>query len=220
MNFEYVKPIKLDSSKQRIFFTSDLHFGHKNILKYYNRPWDSVEDMEEGLIKNWNSVVTDDDIVFDLGDFAFATHRKWKEILGELNGQHHLILGNHDIQRWPGDKIMELFDSVNNQLLLKIDERYVYLNHYPYLCYGGSYRGPETAVYQLFGHVHNSPYGIGKDINRLNNLFPYQYDVGVDNNNYTPISWEDVCKKIENQIINGIPEFKETHTLPEIVYTE
>lgn len=97
MNLEDVKPIKLDSSKQRIFFTSDLHFGHQNIIRFCNRPWKTTDEMEEALIENWNSVVTDDDIVFDLGDFAFAPNSKWKEILGELNGQHHLIVGNHKI---------------------------------------------------------------------------------------------------------------------------
>ena len=74
--FENIKPLKLDSSKQGIWFTSDLHFGHQNI------------------------VVKDDDIVFDLGDFAFAPNSKWKEILSRLNGIHYLILGNHEINKF------------------------------------------------------------------------------------------------------------------------
>lgn len=56
--------------------------------------------MNEGLIANWNSVVKDDDIVFDLGDFAFAPNSKWKEILGRLRGKHYLILGNHEINKF------------------------------------------------------------------------------------------------------------------------
>lgn len=93
--FEQLKPLKLDSSKQRIFFTSDLHFGHQNILKFCNRPWKTTEEMDEALIKRWNSVVGKDDIVFNLGDFAFAPDRRWKEVLSRLNGHHYLILGNH-----------------------------------------------------------------------------------------------------------------------------
>lgn len=223
MNLEDVKPIKLDSSKQRIFFTSDLHFGHQNIIRFCNRPWKTTDEMEEALIENWNSVVTDDDIVFDLGDFAFASNSKWKEILGELNGQHHLILGNHEISRWPGDKIIELFDSVHQQLLLKIDGRFVYLNHFPFLCYAGSWRGPETAVYALHGHVHSGPGAAGKDADRLKNLFPYQYDVGVDNNNYTPISWEQVKEKIAYQIENGVPSYpiySSVHMIPDEAYEQ
>ena len=99
--------------------------------------------MDEALINNWNSVVGKDDIVFHLGDFAFAPNWRWKEILGRLNGHIHLILGNHDVSRWPGDQIMKLFDRVYNQLYLKIDGFHIYLNHYPFLCYAGTYRNPE-----------------------------------------------------------------------------
>ncbi len=201
-NMELVKPLKIDSSKQGIWFTSDLHFGHQNIIRFCKRPWETTEDMDLSLIQNWNSVVKPDDLVFDLGDFAFATNARWKELLSQLNGHHYLILGNHDITRWPGDKIMELFEGVSHQMILKIDGRTVYLNHYPYLCFGGAWRNPENAVYQLFGHVHSGPNCEGADTDRLVNLFPYQYDVGVDNNNYTPISWEQVKEIIQKQVEN------------------
>ena len=201
-NMELVKPLKIDSSKQGIWFTSDLHFGHKNILKFCKRPWDTVEEMDEGLIQNWNRVVGKDDLVFNLGDFAFATNGRWKELINRLNGHIHLILGNHDVVRWPGDKTMELFDSVSHQMILKIDGRTVCLNHYPYLCFGGTWRKPKYAVYQLFGHVHSGPNCKGIDTDRLVNLFPYQYDVGVDNNNYTPVSWEQVKEIIQKQVDN------------------
>ena len=90
--------------------------------------------MDEALIANWNSVVGPDDIVFNLGDFAFAPNWRWKEILSRLNGHHYLILGNHDISRFPGEYIMSLFEGVEQQMILKIDGRLVYLNHYPFLC--------------------------------------------------------------------------------------
>lgn len=218
--FEEIKPMKIDSSKQGVFFTSDLHFGHQNIIKFCNRPWETTEEMDEALIKNWNSVVKEDDIVFDLGDFAFAPNWRWKEILSRLNGKHYLILGNHDITRWPGDSIMGMFEGVFQQLILKIDGRFVCLNHYPYLCYGGAWRGAQNAVWQLFGHVHSSPSSSGKDCDRLNNVFPYQYDVGVDNNNYTPISWEQVQEKIAYQVKHGVPTYGSDHTIPDEAYKE
>lgn len=216
--FEEIKPMKIDTSKQKVFFTSDLHFGHQNILKFCNRPWKTVEEMDKALIENWNSVVGKDDIVFDLGDFAFAPNWRWKEILSQLNGKHYLILGNHDITRWPGDSIMGMFEGVFQQLILKIDGRFVYLNHYPYLCFGGAWRGPKAAVYQLFGHVHSGPNCSGLDSDRLVHLFPYQYDVGVDNNNYTPISWKEVEEKITNQVEKGIKVNSSKHTIPDEVH--
>lgn len=200
---ETVKPLKLDSTKQNIWFTSDLHFNHANIIRFCNRPWKTTEEMDEALISNWNSVVKPNDLIFDLGDFAFADRDKWIKLLEQLNGKHYLILGNHDITRWPGNKVLPLFERVEHQLTLKIDGRKVYLNHYPFLCYGGTYRDNTSKVYQLFGHVHSGPNCSGLDKDRLINLFPYQYDVGVDNNNYTPISWEQVKDKINNQIINA-----------------
>lgn len=200
---ERIKLFKLSSEECNIHFTSDLHFGHENILKFCKRPFNSVEEMDEALIENWNSVVKPNDLVFNLGDFAFAPRWRWYEILGRLNGVHTLILGNHDITRWPGDNVMKLFHRVEQQMILKIGERYVYLNHYPFLCYGGSYRSPEQAVWNLHGHVHSSPNPTerrGKDEERLSYRFPYQYDVGVDNNNYTPVSWEQVKDIINKQI--------------------
>lgn len=159
--------------------------------------------MDEALIENWNSVVKPIDYVFNLGDFAFAPHWRWIELLDRLNGRHILILGNHDITRWPGDKVMELFYRVEQQMILKIDGRSVILNHYPFLCYGGTYRQHDDAVWQLHGHVHSSPYDTdrrGKDDERLSLRFPFQYDVGVDNNNFTPVSWEQIKEIIENQV--------------------
>lgn len=156
--------------------------------------------MDEALINNWNSVVGDDDIVFDLGDFAFASNGRWKELLQRLKGRHYLILGNHDVSRYPGDKIMSLFEDVQPQMLIKIDNRYVYLNHYPFLCYGGTYKSPKDSVWQLFGHVHSSPNSTGKDSERLISTFPYQYDVGVDNNNYIPVEWNEIKTIINRRV--------------------
>lgn len=200
----YTQPLKLKSSEVTIWFTSDLHFGHRNILKFCNRPWDTVEEMDKALINNWNSVVKKNDIVFDLGDFSFAGKNRWKELIQSLNGKHYLILGNHDVSRYPGDDVMGLFEWVGPQLLLNIDNKYIYLNHYPFLCYGGTWRKPEQAVWQLYGHLHLKPGTTGTDTSRVDISFPYQYDVGTDLNNYTPISWKQVKEKIEYQVKNNV----------------
>lgn len=163
--------------------------------------------MDEALINNWNSVVKKDDIVFHLGDFAFAPNYRWKEILSKLNGRIYLIIGNHDKSRWPGDSVMGLFAGVYNQIELKIDNQYhIYLNHYPFLCYAGTYRNPKYCTIQLYGHVHTHPNSNGKDDERVKMTFPYQYDVGVDNNNYTPISWQQVQEIIHKQVEYSIED--------------
>lgn len=190
-------------SGDNVFFTSDTHFGHLNILKFCNRPWDNIDKHDADLINNWNSVVGIDDTVFHLGDFCKGGSDKWKSIRSQLNGHIYLIRGNHDKMSQP---MMDLFDGVFQQLQLKIDKRTVYLNHFPFLCF--SHSDPKLYhdgyAINLFGHVHSSPKDLNapehSDDGRLKYLYPTQYDVGVDNNEYYPISWEKVYNIIQKQI--------------------
>lgn len=183
---------------KHIFFTSDSHYGHSNIIWMCKRPYTNVEEMNRKLIENWNNVVKPDDLVFHLGDFAFGGQPLWRSIREQLNGNIILIKGNHDDRNLKnGCKV--LFDGVYDQVKFYIENRCIYLNHYPFLCYGGRYRSEEDAVLQLFGHVHSGPNSTGLDNDRLKMLFPYQYDVGVDNNNYTPVSWEQIKEIIHEQ---------------------
>ena len=168
---------KFDGSK--VYFTSDTHFNHANIIGFCNRPFKSVEEMNEKLIENWNNVVGADDIVFHLGDFCLGGSAEWTKVLDRLNGKIYLIQGNHDMKN----------------LRLGYTQRFD-LNHCPFLCYGGAYRD----TWQLFGHVHTSKYNTGKDKSRLAYLFPTQYDVGVDNNNFTPVFFEQVKSIIKKQV--------------------
>ena len=84
----------------KIFYTSDLHFGHSNIIKYENRPWNDVDEMKEELIARWNAKVNQNDTVYVLGDFAWkgskASIDDINNIVKSLNGKKHLIIGNHD----------------------------------------------------------------------------------------------------------------------------
>ena len=88
--------ISFDTQEQNIFFTSDTHFWHDNIIKFCNRPFNSIEEMNDTIIENWNKVVGKNDIVFHLGDFCFCGSDKFKDIIERLNGYIYLILGNHD----------------------------------------------------------------------------------------------------------------------------
>lgn len=184
-----------------IFFTSDTHFGHRNIIRLCNRPYESIEEMNAKLIENWNSVVDEHDVVYHLGDFALGGSTLWNNILNQLNGQIILIIGNHDRKNLR-KKYSDRFLDIKSQMQIELEGKSIYLNHYPFLCYGGTYK-EEEATWQLFGHVHSGPNSAGADCERLKYLFPYQYDVGVDNNNYTPVSWEQVKEIINKQIENA-----------------
>lgn len=87
---------KFDDSK--VFFTSDTHFYHGNIIRFCNRPFKDVDMMNETIISNWNNTVGQDDIVFHLGDFCLGGSAEWTRMLDRLNGRIYLIMGNHDLK--------------------------------------------------------------------------------------------------------------------------
>lgn len=175
-----------DGSK--VYFTSDTHFCDDNIIAYTNRPFKTTDEMDDALIENWNAVVPKDGIVFHLGDFCFGRAGKYNKILKRLNGTIYLVLGNHDIRSLP-EKVEWRFKGIYSQMYITVDGQHIWLNHYPFLCFGGAYKGS----WQLFGHVHSGERSVtGIDLPRLEYLFPTQYDVGVDNNNYRPVSFTDV----------------------------
>jgi calcineurin-like phosphoesterase family protein len=165
--------------------------------------------MNHKLIENWNNKVPTDGLVFHLGDFAWGGYPFWKNIRSQLNGEIILIKGNHDEKNITPTAAEELFKFVTPQMKIRVEGRAVYLNHNPFLCYGGTYRDPKGLVYQAFGHVHSGPGAKGLDVDRLGILFPTQYDVGVDNNNYEPISWAEFDEKISKQLLKSKFKTKE-----------
>lgn len=192
--------LKIEDGKN-VFFTSDSHFFHENIIHFSHRPFNNVDEMNSVMIDNWNSKVPPDGLVFHLGDFAWGGYPKWREIREQLNGEIILIEGNHDRKNLTSVGKL-LFSDVVQQMRICIENRPVWLNHFPFLCYSGTYRDFKGLEFMIFGHVHSGPYAgnSGKDFNRLSMLFPTQYDAGVDNNNFTPISWKEVNEKIIRQI--------------------
>jgi len=203
--------MKTYKSGDGIFFTSDTHFNHANIIKYCNRPFKTVEEMNNYLVNAWNAVVKPEDTIFHLGDFAFGGSQVWNDYAHKLNGHKILILGNHDIKNIR-QGFMSLFDDVEYQMKIKIEDRVIYLNHFPLLCFDGSYKDKEYATWQLFGHVHTPSIGLDSDRVKKNKM-PNQYDVGVDNNNFAPVSW----KKL-NQIIDKQYEEFDNNRLPKRLY--
>ncbi|MDE5628656.1 MAG: metallophosphoesterase [Muribaculaceae bacterium] len=191
MNFKF--------EASRVFFTSDTHFNHTNIISYCKRPFSDIHEMNETIIANWNNVIGPDDIVFHLGDFGLGGAEEWNRILSRLNGKIYLILGNHDLNNIR-QGVTDVFEYVAMSMCIQIGKKKIYLNHFPYLCFEGGYHND---VWQLFGHVHTRASNSGIDAERLRYLYPTQLDVGVDNNNFTPLSFTEVRAKILKQIENS-----------------
>ena len=152
---------------QKIFFISDLHFGHTNIMKFSPkyRDFKSVEEMDEYLINLWNETVGNDDIVYDLGDFAFYREpEKIERTLKRLNGKHRLILGNHDKMIANSPSLQSLFDEISYYKFFKTDgfKDGVALFHYPIFEWQEAHFGS----IHLYGHIHEKTANLhGRAIN-------------------------------------------------------
>jgi calcineurin-like phosphoesterase family protein len=135
-----------------IYFIADTHFGHKNIIKYENRPFADIPSMDEGLIANWNAVVKSEDIVYMLGDFTLSHNfENCRDLCARLNGHKVLIRGNHDSltrEKYLAAGFEQVFP---NPIALEnsIDGHRLILSHYP-----PHPENMEGYNYYLFGHVH------------------------------------------------------------------
>ena len=175
----------------KIFFTSDTHYSHANVIKYCNRPYASAEEMDEALISNYNSVVGPNDTVWFIGDVFFCAAPTAKQILSRLNGKKKLILGNHDKMIRNQKPVQEMFEKIYPDLHEEnINGTLIVMCHYPMLEWNRSHHGS----FMLHGHSHG------------NCKYPYPrriMDVGVDPNNYRPIEWSEVKSRLEKiSIIN------------------
>lgn len=132
------------------FYISDWHYGHKNVLGFDNRPFTSIEQMNEELIRRWNSVVSDGDLVYILGDMFWCTPKIAAPIMEQLNGQKILVKGNHD--RWHDSKFDKMFVKIDEYMEVEDEGRKVVLCHYPIPCFKNHFYG----WVHLYGHVHNS----------------------------------------------------------------
>lgn len=196
---------KEDLKDRQIFFISDTHWRHGNIIRYCNRPFSSVQEMDHALIVNWNKTVGENDIVFHLGDFAFADKSKWRQLLNSLNGDKFLIQGNHDRN---DDIPHDCFMSVDDMLQISIQDDELaggyatfILTHYPLATWAGINRG----VFNCHGHIHSTPdlSGTGFDIIIARNAPWNQYDVGCDRNDFTPVSYEELKVIFTKRMLYG-----------------
>jgi len=177
---------------KHVWVTSDTHFNHTNIIKYCNRPFSSVEEMNETLVNNWNEVVSQGDTVYHLGDFALGDKLLIPEILRCLNGHINFIMGNHDNLNIMENLLQNNYlKSVSWEEVIRVGKKTIIMNHFPFGSLPDSLSN--RPIIQLYGHVHSTP-----DIPWIG--LDNQYDVGVDNNNFTPINLYDLLQKIHYKI--------------------
>lgn len=163
-----------------IWFTADWHLGHFNIIKYCNRPFEEVIDMRGTILQQYNDRVKHRDTVYFLGDLAF------RDVIGDstiqaMNGKKHFIRGNHDISV-NRETLEKYCRSVSDIKEIVIEGQWIVLCHYPMRTWNKSHHGS----WQLHGHSHGT-------------VFPLknQLDVGVDCNNYHPVSYQEIKRKIK-----------------------
>lgn len=172
----------MNSSMNNIFFSSDHHYFHKNIQKFcpHSRKGADILEMNELMIVAHNSRVQPKDTVYSLGDFSFGTAEQTLEILDRLNGNIHLVLGNHDKVIRGNRTIQSKFRSVQEYLALSIGRQKIVMCHFPFAVFDSCHYG----AYHLHGHSHGSYTAPGRIM-----------DVGIDTRpagDMTPWSWEEI----------------------------
>jgi calcineurin-like phosphoesterase family protein len=168
----------------KLFFTSDHHFGHTNVIKFCDRPFETVEEMNEALIQRWNEKISPEDEVYHVGDFGMTKDREMiSDILDRLNGTIYLIVGNHEGAALNHRK---RFKWVKDYFELKVQDesckngvQRIILFHYAMRVWRGDYRG----TWHLYGHSHGNLPDLE---DRL------CFDIGVDCHDFYPLSYDEV----------------------------
>lgn len=159
-----------------IYFSSDFHIGHKNILTSCDRPFNNIEEMNEAIIDNFNSKVKKQDTTYLLGDIVWKGEEEY--YLKRLNGQKIIILGNHDnIKKYKNLLSLGVIQGVYRQKGITINNKYIWLSHYPHRSWNKSFHDS----WHFYGHTHDTipDYGLSCDI-------------GVDKWNFFPVSFEEI----------------------------
>jgi calcineurin-like phosphoesterase family protein len=166
------------------FFVSDTHFGHESIIKLCNRPFATLDEMDEALIARWNERIAPGDAVYHLGDFCYRNSRSADTYLRQLNGHIHLIAGNHDTETLAHHA--SLFASVSQIREIHEGGRRIVMCHYPMREWHGAW----SRAWHLYGHTHgrldHEPHGLS-------------LDVGVDAHDFRPWSVEEIEAQFEGR---------------------
>jgi len=167
-----------------ILYTSDLHFGHKNVIRFDHRPFADIDEMDHVLIERWNSRVQPDDTVYIVGDLCYRSEHPAEWYLRQLKGHKILILGNHDVPIMDDPKALRYLEGVDKMLHVSDSGKQICLCHFPIIDWNGYHKGS----YHIYGHIHNrkdEAYEVMKTKDRALNA-------GCMINNYTPASFNEL----------------------------
>lgn len=192
---------------QNIWFTSDLHFGHRNVIRFCERPFEDVKEMGEVLVTNWNERVQEDDHIFNLGDmFWFNDRHSVKRVVSKLKGHKHFLLGNHcttkqyelctdlDLTVHSDIVVLRITGSADDPRFTDKHFYEVVLCHYPCTCYSHSNAG----ALMFFGHIHSRTGYPMMEFQKPIALPSKRYmDVGVDRHNYAPASFFEILEEMK-----------------------
>lgn len=172
-----------------IYFTSDLHLGHRSIISMNDRPFENVEEMNRTLIQNFNATVKKNDTVYILGDLAYKMKvEEVNHIIRKLNGKKILIRGNHDKQY---DET--LFEEIADFKVIPYNGLRISLMHYPLLEWPHYFQ----KGLHLHGHQHNKP-----EYNQcMKEQGILRYDIGVDANDFRPVSIDEILEFFEMEAL-------------------
>lgn len=182
------------------WFTSDQHFLHSNIINYCDRPFSTIEEMDEKLIEDWNAFIKDGDTIFHLGDFSLGTFEQVAPIFKRLNGRIVMLdMDWHHDRRWivfarHSAEIKNL-KLISPSTVIKLDEQYIHLSHYPLARWDRQHYGS----WHLFGHCHGRfrPVGLAMDVG----VDAVEHEVGK----FRPLSLDEVkCFMDDKEINKGI----------------
>lgn len=168
-----------------IFFTADHHFGHRNIIRFQDRPFADVTAMDEALVERWNAAVGPDDVVYHLGDVGLCSPKALRALLDRLRGTIYLLRGNHErsaTHRLCADRfgwIKDIYEFSVEDAEAPRGEQPIVLMHYAMRTWNRSHHGS----WQLYGHSH----GTLPDDPAQRSI-----DVGVDCHDFAPISYQAV----------------------------
>lgn len=175
------------------YYIADTHLGHENILWLSERPFKSIEEMDQTIIDNWNAKVTDKDDVYILGDFSYKG-KDPVEYLKLLNGKKHLIVGNHDRALLKNPASKKYFEEIVDFKIIKDNDTKIVLFHYPMVEWPGYYGG----ALHFYGHVHNT---FHNETTQYARDMKNAYNVGVDVIGFVPCSLDEILKYETMEVI-------------------